>query len=147
MASLNNGHEDGFDDGPQTRGSGTSSLRASEPGAHQARQNSAELNSAVSRVCSLRLLEATRRLAHARHADYKSAIQQIEILRYDLGLDAALRPNYLADLVLAIASVKVLAVSDMPVRCSLTHLIPALHAPSRFGAGAVRGRMLSSASL
>ena len=44
-------------------------------------------------------------------------------------------------------SVNLAVVSDMPVRCSLTHLIPALHAPSRCGAGAVRGRMLSYASL
>ncbi len=43
--------------------------------------------------------------------------------------------------------VKVAVVNDMPVRCSLTHLMPALQAPSRFGAGAVSGRMLSSASL
>jgi hypothetical protein len=30
-------------------------------------------------------------------------------------------------------SVKVAPVRDIPVRCSLTHLIPALHAPSRLG--------------
>ena len=53
------------------------------------RQSSAELDSAVSQVCSLRLLETIRRLALPRHAGYKPAIQQIENLRYDLGLDAA----------------------------------------------------------
>ena len=35
------------------------------------------------------------------------------------------------------ASVKVAVVNDMPVKCSLTHLMPALQAPSRLGAGAV----------